>query len=107
MVDTNSDPREVDYVIPANDDASKSIEKILTLVTAAVIDGASNRSADAKEGEFSDVSEEAEVAPVAEAVAPAVEVVAEVEVAPVAEVEAAPVAEVEETPAVEETKTEE
>jgi small subunit ribosomal protein S2 len=107
MVDTNSDPREVDYVIPANDDASKSIEKILTLVTAAVIDGASNRSADAKEGEFSDISEEAEEAPVAEAVAPAVEVVAEVEVALAAEVEAAPVAEVEETPAVEETKTEE
>ena len=29
MVDTNSDPREVDYVIPSNDDASRSIEKIL------------------------------------------------------------------------------
>jgi small subunit ribosomal protein S2 len=88
MVDTNSDPREVDYVIPANDDASKSIDKILSLVTAAVIDGASNRSADAKEGEFSDVSE-VETA----------EVIAEVEVAAVAEVE--------ETPAVEEPKTEE
>ena len=111
MVDTNSDPREVDYVIPANDDASKSIEKILTLVTAAVIDGASNRSADAKEGEFSDISEGAEVAPVAETVAPAVEAVAEAEVAPaaevVAEVEVAPVAEAEETPAVEESKTKE
>ena len=47
MVDTNSDPREVDYVIPANDDASKSIDKILTLVTAAVIDGLSNRNSDA------------------------------------------------------------
>ena len=111
MVDTNSDPREVDYVIPANDDASKSIEKILTLVTAAVIDGASNRSADAKEGEFSDISEGAEVAPVAETVAPAIEAVAEAEVGPaaevVAEVEVAPVAEAEETPAVEESKTKE
>ena len=29
MVDTNSDPRQIDYVIPSNDDASKSIEKIL------------------------------------------------------------------------------
>ena len=29
MVDTNSDPRGIDYVIPANDDASKSISKIL------------------------------------------------------------------------------
>ncbi|NBL64798.1 30S ribosomal protein S2 [Flavobacterium sp. NST-5] len=44
MVDTNSDPREVDYVIPANDDASKSIEKILSLVTAAVTEGLSDRN---------------------------------------------------------------
>ena len=50
MVDTNSDPREVDYVIPANDDASKSIEKILTLVTAAITDGLANRTSD-KEGD--------------------------------------------------------
>jgi small subunit ribosomal protein S2 len=49
MVDTNSDPREVEYVIPSNDDASKSIDKILTLVTAAIIDGLANRSADAPE----------------------------------------------------------
>ena len=50
MVDTNSDPREVDYVIPANDDASKSIDKILSLVTAAVIEGLSDRnSSDNKE----------------------------------------------------------
>ena len=44
MVDTNSDPRQVDYVIPANDDASKSIDKILSLVTAAVIDGLANKN---------------------------------------------------------------
>ena len=43
MVDTNSDPREVDYVIPANDDASKSIDKILSLVTTAIIEGLSDR----------------------------------------------------------------
>jgi small subunit ribosomal protein S2 len=35
---------EVDYVIPANDDASKSIDKILSLVTAAIIEGLSDRS---------------------------------------------------------------
>ena len=46
MVDTNSDPRLVEYVIPANDDASKSIEKVLSYVTAAVIDGLSNRTSD-------------------------------------------------------------
>ena len=32
MVDTNSDPNEVDFIIPSNDDASKSIEKILDIV---------------------------------------------------------------------------
>jgi small subunit ribosomal protein S2 len=50
MVDTNSDPREVDYVIPSNDDASKSIDKILTLVTNAVIEGNNNRTSD-KDGD--------------------------------------------------------
>tara|TARA_B100000767_G_scaffold275258_1_gene311288 strand:+ start:88 stop:1068 length:981 start_codon:yes stop_codon:yes gene_type:complete len=43
MVDTNSDPRKVDYVIPSNDDASKSIEKILSLVTLSVSEGLSER----------------------------------------------------------------
>ena len=32
MVDTNSDPNDVDFIIPSNDDASKSIEKILDIV---------------------------------------------------------------------------
>jgi small subunit ribosomal protein S2 len=32
-----TDPREVEYVIPSNDDASKSIDKILSLVTAALL----------------------------------------------------------------------
>ncbi|WGU67890.1 30S ribosomal protein S2 [Capnocytophaga canimorsus] len=48
MVDTNSDPRDVDYVIPANDDASKSIEKILTYVTEAINEGLSQRTPDQK-----------------------------------------------------------
>ncbi len=43
MVDTNADPREVDFVIPANDDASKSIEKIMTLVTQSIADGLKER----------------------------------------------------------------
>jgi len=46
MVDTNSDPRQVDYVIPANDDASKSIDKILTHVTSAVSEGLAERKAE-------------------------------------------------------------
>ncbi|MEK9612607.1 MAG: 30S ribosomal protein S2 [Flavobacteriaceae bacterium] len=49
MVDTNSDPRDVDFVIPSNDDASKSIEKILGLVTGAVAEGLKERQ-NAKEG---------------------------------------------------------
>jgi len=46
MVDTNSDPRQVDYVIPANDDASKSIDKILTHVTSAISGGLAERQAE-------------------------------------------------------------
>jgi len=43
MVDTNSDPREVEYVIPANDDATKSIDKIMSLVVDAVAEGLNER----------------------------------------------------------------
>lgn len=43
MVDTNSDPNVIDYVIPSNDDASKSIDKIMTSVTNAVIEGLAER----------------------------------------------------------------
>lgn len=39
MVDTNSDPREVDYAIPANDDASKSIQKVVSYLADAIVDG--------------------------------------------------------------------
>ena len=50
MVDTNSDPRLVDYVIPANDDASKSIDKVLGFVTDAIAEGLSERKADKEKG---------------------------------------------------------
>ncbi|MDT0675100.1 30S ribosomal protein S2 [Autumnicola musiva] len=43
MVDTNSDPREVDYLIPSNDDASKSISKVISYVADSIIDGLSER----------------------------------------------------------------
>jgi small subunit ribosomal protein S2 len=43
MVDTNCDPNVIDYVIPSNDDASKSIDKIMTSVSNAVIKGLSSR----------------------------------------------------------------
>jgi small subunit ribosomal protein S2 len=70
MVDTNSDPRLVEYVIPANDDASKSIDKILSLVTASITEGLSERKSDKEETE-------AEAAPVAEEAAPVAETEAE------------------------------
>jgi small subunit ribosomal protein S2 len=43
MVDTNSDPRAIDYVIPSNDDASKSIDKVLSYLTEAIAEGLSER----------------------------------------------------------------
>jgi small subunit ribosomal protein S2 len=49
MVDTNSDPREVDFLIPANDDASKSIECIMSAVESAVAGGLAERKSDKAE----------------------------------------------------------
>lgn len=43
IVDTNSNPELVDYVIPANDDASKSISMILDYVTASISEGLADR----------------------------------------------------------------
>jgi len=43
IVDTNSDPTKVDFAIPANDDAEKSIEKILSIVTENVAKGLAER----------------------------------------------------------------
>lgn len=39
IVDTNSDPKNIDYVIPANDDAKDSVEAILTAVCGAIAEG--------------------------------------------------------------------
>lgn len=46
MVDTNSDPTNIDYVIPANDDATKSIEVILDAVCGAIVEGLEERKAE-------------------------------------------------------------
>jgi small subunit ribosomal protein S2 len=43
MVDTNSDPRNIDYVIPANDDASDSIEVVLNACCGAIAEGLEER----------------------------------------------------------------
>lgn len=55
MVDTNSDPRFIDYVIPSNDDASKSIEKIIFSVTDAINEGLAERKS-GKENEAADAA---------------------------------------------------
>lgn len=39
MVDTNADPTKVDYVIPINDDAEKSIELVVKAITDAIMEG--------------------------------------------------------------------
>ncbi len=56
MVDTNSDPRKVDFVIPSNDDASKSIDKIISLITDAISEGLSERKIE-KESEAKEETE--------------------------------------------------
>lgn len=43
MVDTCCDPTDIDYVIPANDDAAKSIAVVLEAVTAAIGEGLAER----------------------------------------------------------------
>ena len=48
MVDTNSDPKNIDFVIPANDDAKDSIEVILDAVCGAISEGLEERKADEK-----------------------------------------------------------
>ncbi|NEV94686.1 30S ribosomal protein S2 [Psychroflexus sp. YR1-1] len=49
MVDTNSNPRDVDYAIPSNDDASKSIHKIMSYMADSILEGLNDRK-ESKEG---------------------------------------------------------
>lgn len=51
MVDTNSDPSKVDFAIPANDDATKSIAIIVNYLTAAIIEGLQERASAKESGE--------------------------------------------------------
>ncbi|MFI3296794.1 MAG: 30S ribosomal protein S2 [bacterium] len=97
IVDTNSDPSVVDFVIPANDDATKSIELIVAAMVSAIKEGAQERKIEKADNEVSEQPEVKEKRTRARKSAPKEEVVAEpaVEEAPVAEVsvEEAPVAE--------------
>jgi small subunit ribosomal protein S2 len=80
MVDTNSDPRPVDFPIPANDDASRSIGLVLDVLVQAVAEGLQDRKADkdqadaqiaAKKAKAEAAKAEAEVKEEAVAEAPA------------------------------------
>lgn len=46
MVDTNSDPSDIDFVIPANDDAAKSISLIIEIMCKAIDEGLNERKAE-------------------------------------------------------------
>ena len=46
IVDTNSDPKNIDYIIPANDDAKDSVEVILSAVFGAIAEGLEERKAE-------------------------------------------------------------
>lgn len=56
MVDTNCDPNKVDFAIPANDDATKSIAIITEYITAAIAEGLAERQAE-KADEVEEVEE--------------------------------------------------
>ena len=60
MVDTNSDPNDVDFMIPSNDDASKSIEKILDIVCTAIKESLDERKKEKEIAEQKKLAEAAE-----------------------------------------------
>jgi len=51
MVDTNSDPSKVDFAVPANDDATKSIAIVTNYLTAAIMEGLQERATAKEAGE--------------------------------------------------------
>ena len=84
IVDTNSDPRDIDFVIPANDDAAKSIDLILGVVCNAISEGLEERKVEKADQEAHAEKKEGKV-PAVEAEEAAEEAVAE---APAEEAEA-------------------
>ena len=57
LVDTNCDPNKVDFAIPANDDATKSITILVNYLTAAIAEGLAERQA-AKEDDVEEISDD-------------------------------------------------
>lgn len=63
IVDTNSDPEGVDYVIPGNDDAIRAIRLYATAVADAIIAGKSQSNALSSKDEFVEVTDESDATP--------------------------------------------
>ena len=57
IVDTNSNPNDIDFVIPANDDATKSVEVILNAMCAAIQEGLEERKVEKIDAEASEAPE--------------------------------------------------
>lgn len=62
IVDTNADPRQVDFPIPGNDDASQSINKIVSVMADAIKEGLSERKVDKEKGKDEKPAEQEEQA---------------------------------------------
>ena len=60
IVDTNSDPNNIDFVIPANDDAKDSVEVILNACCTAIAEGIEERKAEKADEKAADAQAEAE-----------------------------------------------
>ena len=60
IVDTNSNPKNIDFVIPANDDATKSVETILDAICAAIAEGLEERKVEKADAEAAEAQAEAE-----------------------------------------------
>ena len=60
VVDTNSNPKNIDFVIPANDDAKDSVETILNAVCGAIAEGVAERKVEKVDEKAA--AEQAEVA---------------------------------------------
>ena len=74
MVDTNSDPRPVDFPIPSNDDAGRSIALVMDVLAQAIAEGLQDRKADKDQADAQAAAKKAKSeAPAEEAAAPAEE----------------------------------
>ena len=60
IVDTNSDPKNIDFVIPANDDAKDSVEVILNAVCAAIAEGIEERKVEKADEKAAEAQSEQE-----------------------------------------------